>query len=202
MDEQIDNRASETASGARVRDYDELGERVASVLNAAEQAAEQIRADAMSAAEQTRRDAEAEARSYAEERRREADVESERRRSEALAEATSIRDGAQAAARRIAEEGQRHLRELREDARALERRFVAAIDDLRDLVSEVEEAVPNPGEGDHRDVPDDHAAGVDPAPRNLNDALRPGGREEAEARVEAGADDDAPAPYADRPPRR
>ncbi|MDQ3866310.1 MAG: hypothetical protein M3304_05730, partial [Actinomycetota bacterium] len=118
----------------------------------------------------------------------------------ALAEAASIRDTVQAAARRVAEEGQRRLGEFRDDARALERRFLAAIDELRDLVSEVEEAVPNRGEGEYRDVPDDHAAAVDPA-RNLNNALRPGGREEAEARGEADADDGAPASGADAPSR-
>lgn len=194
MDERIDNSARETGVRSPVRDYEELGEHVASVLNAAEQAAEQIRSDAQRTAEQTRRDAEADAHSYAEERRREVDAESERRRADAVADASAIRDTARDAARRVADEGRRRLGELRDDASALERRFESAIDELRDLVSQLDDVVLSRGRGEPA------AAPVDPSAPTLDEALRPRGGGEAEGRVEADAEERSPAPDAGRSP--
>lgn len=124
-----------------VRDYADLGDRVTSVLNAAEEAAAAIRAEAASEAEAVRSDAAASARAAAEEERRAAAEDAERLVSSALADAGSIRDAARAAARRIADEGQRRLAELRDDARRLEGRFERAVDDLNDLMVQLDAVV-------------------------------------------------------------
>jgi hypothetical protein len=115
---------------AAAREYAELGERVAGVLRAAEEAAQGIQEDARRKADGVRRRAETEAR---------AQVENER--AKAAADAESIRDAAQAAAGRIAQEGQRRLGELREAGRALEGRFESAVDDLHDLIVQLEAVV-------------------------------------------------------------
>jgi hypothetical protein len=140
MEERIDSPGS-PVSPPSVPDYADVGDRVASILNAAEEAARQIRADAERAAETTRREAEREAERYADEHRRQADGEVERLVAGAAADAEAIRDTAHAAAQRIAEEGHHRLEELRGEARALERRFESAVDELRDLIMQLEELV-------------------------------------------------------------
>ena len=137
MDERIDKPASEILSASRAGAHDGLGERVASVLNAVEQTAERIRADAVRAANEK---AGAEPRSYAEERRR--------RGAAALTDPSAMGDTARAAARRFAGQGQRRLVELRDDVRALERRFEAAIDELGELVSQLDDVVLSAGPGE------------------------------------------------------
>lgn len=129
------------ASDEGARDYAELGDRVASVLNAAEEAATSIRAEAESEAESVRREAAESARAAAEDERSRAAEEAARLVSSALSDAQAIRDAARAAASRIAEEGQRRLGELRDDARRLEGRFERAVDDLHDLIAPLDAVV-------------------------------------------------------------
>jgi vacuolar-type H+-ATPase subunit H len=127
--------------GTNVPRFADLGEHVASILSAAEQAADQIRADAEREAEQLRTDAAEAARSHHESTRARATDEAERLVSAATADARAIRDTARAAATRIAEEGQRRLQELRTDARALEGRFESAVDELHDLIAQLDDVV-------------------------------------------------------------
>lgn len=126
---------------AVAREYAELGERVAGVLRAAEEAAEAIEAEAHEKADALRRRAEVEARATVEDERVKAAADAGRLRQAAVADAETIRDAAQAAAGRIAQEGQRRLGALREDARALEGRFESAVDDLHDLIAQLESVV-------------------------------------------------------------
>ena len=155
------------------REYAELGERVAGVLRAAEEAAEEIQEEARRKADALRRRAETEARAQAEDERSKAAADAGRLRNAAVADAESIRDAAQAAARRIAQEGQRTLGALREDARALEGRFESAVDDLHDLIAQLESVVQDVAR--RPEVTAEPEVGdTDPGPA-LEDDLRPRG---------------------------
>jgi hypothetical protein len=94
------------------RDYAQFGDRVASVLQAAEEAAQQIRADARAAAQQMTRQAEQEAKARLEESRREAD----RLRAEADAESRNTREAAQAYTANHRREAEEHAARLLSDA--------------------------------------------------------------------------------------
>jgi hypothetical protein len=199
IEERTDTAAS-PAPAPSVRDYADVGDRVSAVLKAAEEAATQIRADAERAAEATRREAEREAERYAGDRRRDADGEIDRAVAAARADAEKIRETARAAARRVAEEGHSRLEELRGEARALERRFESAIDDLWNLITQLEAVVPAPtrregersGEGE-RSQPAEEAG--------LAEALRPGSeRAEAPRESEGTQVDAARANDGERPP--
>jgi hypothetical protein len=131
----------EDGGGTGARGYADLGEHVTSILTAAEQAAEQIRADATREAEELRASSREESRSHVDTERRRATDEAERLVSAAVADARAIRDTARAAARRITEEGQRRLHELRTDARALEGRFETAVEQLNDLMAQLDDVV-------------------------------------------------------------
>ena len=128
-------------AGTGARGYADLGEHVASILTAAEQAAEQIRADATRESEELRESSREESRSHIESERRRATEQADRLVSAAVADARAIRDTARAAARRITEEGQRRLDELRTDARALEGRFETAVEQLNDLMAQLDDVV-------------------------------------------------------------
>lgn len=131
----------EDGGGTGARGYADLGEHVASILTAAEEAAEQIRADATREAEELRASSNEESRSHVDAERRRATDEAERLVSAAVADARAIRDTARAAARRITEEGQRRLHELRTDARALEGRFETAVEQLNELMAQLDDVV-------------------------------------------------------------
>jgi hypothetical protein len=123
------------------QDYADFGGRIAGILSAAETAAAEIRADAERAADEHRRATAADADAYAAERRREADEEADRRLAQAADDAAAVRDAVYAATRRIGEEGTRALEQLRTEARALEGRFETAVDNLRGLISQLEDVV-------------------------------------------------------------
>jgi hypothetical protein len=144
----------EDGGDTAARGYADLGEHVASILNAAEQAGEQMRADAAREADELRRSARDDARSHVDSERHRATDEAERLVTAAIADARAIRDTARAAARRIAEEGQRRLHELRTDARALESRFETAVEDLHDLIGQLDDVVQDSIGRDERREPD------------------------------------------------
>ena len=150
----------EDGGGTGARGYADLGEHVASILTAAEQAAEQIRADAAREAEELRASSREESRSHVDAERRRATDEAERLVSAAVADARAIRDTARAAARRITEEGHRRLHELRTDARALEGRFETAVEQLNDLMAQLDGVVQ-----DSMGRPDERRADERPEPR-------------------------------------
>ena len=180
----MDRDAPEPA--ASPRDYTDVGGHIAAILNAAEQAAEDLRAEAAREATVLRREAELEIEGQTSDSRRRAEEEAERLVASAAADARAIRDTATAASARIADEGARRLEELRLEARALESRFERVVDDLRNLIAQLEPvlvgAAERPGaEGDARPR-------LAPTP-DLQDDLRP--------RPTDVSDEPAPAPAHD-----
>lgn len=142
MVERGDESAVEQASSdVRQDDYADVGVRVAGVLNAAEEAAEQIRTDARRTADDIRRQAEADARKFASQRRREADQEAHRVIAEAQVQAQAIRDEAHAAARQIEEAGLQRQEQFRVHMRGLEQRVEHALDGLRSVTAQLQDVV-------------------------------------------------------------
>lgn len=115
-------------------DVTELGDRVAAVLRAAEEAAEQIRTDAQAAAEQVRRQAEQEAKARLEESRREA----VRVLSDAETQARSSREAAEAMVQRIQESARSLEEEVREQERMIRGRMQRYLAGLRDASGQIE----------------------------------------------------------------
>jgi arylsulfatase A-like enzyme len=152
------------------RGYTEFGDRVAAVLQAAEEAAEQIQSDAQTAAEQMTRQAEQVSKSlleeakseaqrvrveadteakntreavesYATNHRREAEEKAAKALSEADAQARAAREAAEAMAQRI-EEGARTLEEeVREQERMIRGRMQRYLAALRDVSSQIEDVL-------------------------------------------------------------
>jgi len=142
MDETREESAGgHAAAELRADDYADIGVRVAGVLNAAEEAAEQIRSDARRSAEDIRRQAEAEARKFAAERRRDADQEAHRVLAAAHAQAKAIREEAQAAVRQVQEAGLLRQEQFRQQIRALEQRVEQALDGLRGVTAQLQDVV-------------------------------------------------------------
>jgi hypothetical protein len=115
-------------------DVTELGDRVAAVLRAAEEAAEQIRTDAQAAAEQVRRQAEQEAKARLEDSRREA----VRVLSDAETQARSSREAAEAMVQRIQESASSLEEEVREQERMIRGRMQRYLAGLRDASGQIE----------------------------------------------------------------
>jgi hypothetical protein len=167
-------QAPKQESPAAARGYAELGDRVAAVLQAAEEAAEQIRSDAQTAAEQTTRQAEqvskslleeakAEAQrvrveadteakntreaveSYASNHRREAEEKAAKALADAEGQARASREAAEAMAQRIEESARTLEEEVREQERMIRGRMQRYLAALRDVASQVEEVL---GEAD------------------------------------------------------
>ena len=168
-------RASGTKVVGRADEYGEVGTRVATVLNAAEDAAEQIRADATRAAEDIRRRAENEARAYATRRRQEAEEEAHRVIAEAQAQAHAIRQAAHAEARGIEEAAVREQERFRAQTVALEKRVEHALDGLRGVTAELQDVVLDavPGSGPAAPAEPQVAAAPDETPRPAEPAERP-----------------------------
>jgi hypothetical protein len=155
---------------AASRGYSEFGDRVAAVLQAAEEAAAQIRSDAESASEQMTRQAEQVSKSlleeakseaqrvrveadreakntreavesYATNHRREAEEKAAKALSDAESQARASREAAEAMAQRI-EEGARTLEEeVREQERMIRGRMQRYLAALRDVSSQIEEVL-------------------------------------------------------------
>jgi hypothetical protein len=155
---------------ATTRAYAEFGDRVAAVLQAAEETAEQIQSEAKTAAEQMTREAEQASRSmleeakreaqrvrveadtearntreavesYATNHRREAEEKAAKTLAESDAQARAAREAAEAMAQRI-EEGARSLEEeVREQERMIRGRMQRYLAALRDVSSQIEEVL-------------------------------------------------------------
>jgi hypothetical protein len=168
----------ETASAAAATtSYADIGERVAGVLAAAEQAAAQITSDAEQQAagvrrqaEQTaasrvdqarqeadkvRADAERDVRdtreavdSYAAQRRREAEEQSQRMLAEAEAEARAVREAAEQMASRIEATARRRQEALHEESRLVEARLHRALEGFRQMTTRLEELLETPEQPD------------------------------------------------------
>jgi hypothetical protein len=151
----------------------EVGGRVAGILEAAEQAAEQIRADALRQAHETMRRAEADAEvrideltreagrvrsdaddyahdirhavdSYGTQARREAEEEARKLVNDAEEQARATREAAQAMAEQIQADARRRHETLQREAKALEERRQRVLDGLRDLAAQLQDALVEP----------------------------------------------------------
>jgi cell division septum initiation protein DivIVA len=167
MTETADRDLASAQATPKERDsstYADIGERVASVLAAAETAANQIREDAALRAEEVLGAAKQEAEdvrrkaaaydtdtraavdSYASERRREAEQEIRKQLTDSEAQARATRQAAEAMARQIEEEGQRRGKALREESKAVEERLKKALAGLRRMTVEIEQLLGSPSE--------------------------------------------------------
>jgi hypothetical protein len=151
----------------------DIGARVAGILEAAEQAAEQIRSDALRQARETMRRAEvdAEARidelsreaervraeaddyardirqavdSYGTQARREAEEEARNLVGGAEEQARATREAAQAMAEQIQVDAHRRHETLLREAKSLEERRQRVLEGLRDLVAQLQDALVEP----------------------------------------------------------
>jgi hypothetical protein len=152
------------------RDYTQLGDRVAAVLQAAEEAAEQMRGEAQTAAEQMTREAKQESssllesakseaqrvrveadreakntreavESYATNHRRDAEEKAAKMLSEAEAQARASREAAEAMARQIEERAATLGEEVREQERMIRGRMQRYLAALRDVSGQIEEVI-------------------------------------------------------------
>ncbi len=185
VDEQLKTDAPETTARLSARDYSDIGAHIAAILNAAEQSAEKIRAEAERDATELRRTTEADVEGQTSMTRRDAQAEAERLMAGAAADARAIRDTAKAAATRIADEGGRRLEELRLEARVLEGRFERVVDDLRNLIAQLEHVVV--GAADRSDLPRPAERPRLAAAPDLREDLRP--RRTRDPELEAGPAD-------------
>lgn len=153
------------------RGYGDVGDAVAGVLRAAEEAAEKIRSDAHTQAldiveraqedasariaeltreaEQTRADADAYAQdiraavdSYGTQQRREAEEEARQILADAEEQARATREAAQEMANRIEGDERGRSERLREEVRSLEDRRSRILHDLRELAAQLDDLVP------------------------------------------------------------
>jgi hypothetical protein len=153
--------------------YGDVGARVTSILGAAEQAAEQIRSDALREAADIMRRAEADAEvkideltreaeriraeaddyardirqavdSYGTTARREADEEARKLVNDAEEQARAVREAAQAMAEQIQANAHHRHETLQREAKALEERRQRVLDGLRDLAAQLQDALVEP----------------------------------------------------------
>ena len=163
-------KSSKQETPALSRGYAELGDRVAAVLQAAEEAASQIRTDAQTAAEQMTRQAEQVSKSlleeakseaqrvrveadteakntreavesYATNHRREAEEKAAKTLSAADTQARASREAAEAMAQRIEESARSLEEEVREQERMIRGRMQRYLAALRDVSSQIEEVL-------------------------------------------------------------
>src|SRR6476659_6136477 len=164
----VDNISAEQAEP---QGYAALGDRVKGILEAAEQAAEEIREEARKLAADLERDARAEAErlkleltadarglrdeaegfardmrlsveAYAKQHRRQAEEEARTVVAEAEKESTSMREAAEQMVRQVEGEVQRRQEELRGEVRMLEHRKREALERLREIATAVQDVLP------------------------------------------------------------
>jgi hypothetical protein len=159
VNEEAQVKAPKAEASAGSRDYAELGDRVAAVLQAAEEAAEQMRLDARSTADQLLEEAKREAQrvrveadtdakntreaveSYATNHRREAEEKAGKLLSEAEGQARASREAAEAMAKRIEESARTLEEEVREQERMIRGRMQRYLAALRDVSGQIEDVL-------------------------------------------------------------
>jgi cell division septum initiation protein DivIVA len=158
----------------------DVGSRVTGILEAAEQAAEQIRSDALREAHDTMRRAEADAQarideltreaertrrqadeyardirqavdSYGTQARREADEQARQALTAAEDEARAVREAAQAMAEQIQADARKRHESLHGEAKALEERRQRVLDGIRDLAAQLQDALVEPARATRED---------------------------------------------------
>jgi vacuolar-type H+-ATPase subunit E/Vma4 len=161
------------AAPDRTKEYTEVGETVAGILRAAEEAAEQIRTDARAQgnkimerarvvaegrieeltreAERVRREAEdyasdirAAVEGYASQQRREAEEEAGRILERAEEQARAMRAAAEGMAEQIEGDARQRNEQLRDEARSLEERRQRVLEEIREMVAQLNELIPTP----------------------------------------------------------
>jgi hypothetical protein len=161
-------------------EYGNVGARVTGILEAAEQAAEQIRTDSLRQAHETMRRAEADAQvrieeltreaervrseaddyardirqavdSYGTQARREAEEDARKLVTDAEEQARATREAAQAMAEQIQEDASGRHETLQREARALEERRQRVLDGLRDLAAQLQDALVEPARAGRED---------------------------------------------------
>jgi hypothetical protein len=161
-------------------EYADVGARVTGILEAAEQAAEQIRSDSLRQAHETMRRAETDAEAWIEEltreaqrvraeaddyardirqavdsygtqARREAEEEARKLVTDAEEQARATREAAQAMAEQIQEDARRRNEPLQRETRALEERRQRVLDGLRDLAAQLQDALVEPSRAARED---------------------------------------------------
>jgi hypothetical protein len=149
--------------------YEGVGEHVAGVLRAAEEAADAMRRRAQEEAEEllgaARRkrneaddyasDVRSAVETYASQQRKQAEEEARQTLAAAQAEARAVREAAQAMAARLEEESRRRRDETLEETRAIEERHRRAFEHLRDVVGQIEDilrGVPEARDGEERSL--------------------------------------------------
>jgi hypothetical protein len=132
----------------------DVGERVAGIVAAAEDAADKIRADAIAEASASREAIERQARvradqllsdaerrrqeadAYADERRRQAEEQAEQLFADAEAQASAIRETAKETSKQIEFAALQRQAKIQEQARSFEERMQRALGSLRELIGE------------------------------------------------------------------
>jgi hypothetical protein len=155
----VDDVATLVAAPLDPRKFEEVGSQVGSVLRAAGEAAEQIRADALQQAATLREQAQADAvrirndadaqaketrqagETYAANHRRDAEETVRKLIEESEAQARAVREAAEDMARKIEEGARQHQLKVREEARSLEERMQNSLEGLRDLASDLQELI-------------------------------------------------------------
>jgi cell division septum initiation protein DivIVA len=163
--------SEQAGQSGQSRGYGDVGDAVAGVLRAAEEAAQKIRGDAhrqaldiveraqedasariaelTREAQRTRSDADDYARdvrtavdSYGTQQRREAEEEARQILADAEEQARATREAAQEMGQRIEGDARGHSERLREEVRSLEDRRSRIVHDLRELAAQLDDLVP------------------------------------------------------------
>jgi hypothetical protein len=177
MGHEVERQAPPDEEATRARtDHASTGTQVAAVLNAAEEAAETIRAEARRHADETLRQAKSDAAakveeltreaervrseadnyakdirvavdSYGTQARREAEQEARKVLADAEDQARATREAAQEMAGQIEEDARRRHESLVRESKSLEERRQRVLDGLRDLVAQLQDALVEPASG-------------------------------------------------------
>jgi F0F1-type ATP synthase membrane subunit b/b' len=170
-EERVVQGSDQTPQSGQSRGYGDVGDAVAGVLRAAEEAAEKMRGEARTQAleiveraqgeastriaeltreaERTRTEADdyandirAAVDSYGTQQRREAEEEARQILADAEEQARATREAAQEMAHQMQGEAQGRHESLRDEIRSLEERRSRVLDDLRDLAAQLADLVP------------------------------------------------------------
>jgi hypothetical protein len=141
-----ESAAAETGMPATT--YADIGERVAGVLRAAEEAAGEIKSEARKEAESYVRDTREAVNSYASQRRREAEEVTQKILTDAEGQARATREAAEQMAKQIEGTARQRQGALREESRTVEARLQRALAGFRQITERLEELLEAPLETD------------------------------------------------------
>jgi hypothetical protein len=152
---------NDSAEETRLAGYAALGDRVTGILEAAEQAGEEIRADARADAERLKQELTAEARAlraeaeeyardmrlaveaYAKQHRRQAEEEARGIVAEGERQSAATREAAEQMVRQVEADMRKRQDELRAEVRILDHRKREALERLREIAAAVQDVLPD-----------------------------------------------------------